>query len=208
MTNEAHSADYEAVLQSIEGQDPDSREGLNTEALLRLSKEERREAEKLLIERIDLDDPRVPPALAEAETRGAVMPMKRHMDEASGRMKVAMALALVKLEALPKADEIVASVLRSGDPDGGMAALAAAEEMRSAEIRDALAWSSVHHPSPDVRAGAGATLFYMAALTKNALAWDFRPIWIRLRNEDEGERRKAFEEICQQVGMPPHLADS
>ena len=112
------------------------------------------------------------------------------------------------LEVVPRADETVAEVLRSGEPDTGLAALAAAEEMRSPKIRDALAWACVHHPAADVRANAGATLFYFADLAEDSLAWDYRPIYLRLTNEDEAVRRKAFEQICGMVGMPPELADS
>jgi len=202
------SEDYKRFVESVIGAGPDWRESVDVEALLRLEKDERRAAEERLIERIPLDDSRAPSALAAAECRGAVMPMKRHMPQASGRMKVAMAEALASLEAIPQADPIVAEVLRDGDADSGFAALAAADEMRSPEIRDALAWAAVHHPTPEVRRAAGANLFYMAGLTDDPLAWDYRPLYLRLGDEDEAKRREAFEEICGIVGMPPELADS
>ncbi|HSN98924.1 MAG TPA: hypothetical protein VLS89_11585 [Candidatus Nanopelagicales bacterium] len=206
MSTEPRSEGYQRFLESVQGVGPEWQESLDVEALLELPKEERREAEKLLIERIEEDDWRAPPALAAAETRGAVMPMKRRMPKAGGRMKVAMAQALATLEAIPAADPIVAEVLREGEADSGMAAVTAAQEMRSPEIRDALAWASVHHPAPEVRANAGATLFYMAGLVTDPLAWDYRPLWMQLRDEDEAARRRAFEEIANTVGMPPDLA--
>jgi len=209
MTTEQRSPLFERFVASVEGSSPEWRESVDTEALLALeSKEERRAAEELLIKRLPDDDWRAPPALAKAECRGAVMPMKRALDEASPRMKVSIAMALEELEAIPKADPLIAEVLRSGDQDGGLAALVAAEEMSSPEIRDALAWSCVHHPSRIIRVNAGAQLYYMAKLATDPLALDFRDVYIELGEEDEAVRRRAFAEIADSVGMPPELADS
>ncbi|XXT21217.1 hypothetical protein WME94_06590 [Sorangium sp. So ce429] len=206
MSDEPTSAGYRRFLDSVKGVHPDVRDTVDVGALLGLSGEERRDAERLLIERLEADDWRAPPALAAAGTRGAVMPMKRRLPRASGRMKVAMARALAALEAIPAADPIVAEVLREGDHDGGMAAVTAAQGMRSPEIRDALAWACVHHPARAVRRNAGAALFYMAGLAADPLAWEHRPTWLRLGDEDEAARRRAFEEIARAVGMPPDLA--
>lgn len=208
MTTAAHSETFERFARSVAGKDPDWRESVDVEALLALEKEERRAAEEMLIQRIAVDDWRVPSALAEAECRGAVMPMKRALaGDANGRMKVAIAMALEKLEAIEKADPIVAEVLREGDPDSGLAALVAAEEMKSPDIRDALAWSCLHHPSRTVRVNAGAQLFYMAGLAEDPMAVDYRSIYMDLGEDDPAVRRKAFEQICDIVGMPPELAD-
>ncbi len=209
MSTEARSQLFLRFVDSIEGKNPDFRESVDTESLLALeSKEEKRDAEELLIKRIGDDDWRAPPALAAADCRGAVMPMKRALDEASPRMKVSIAMALQDLEAIPAADPLIAEVLRSGDPDGGLAALVAAEEMHSPEIRDALAWSCVHHPSRIVRVNAGAQLFYMAKLAPDSMALEFRPVYIDLGEDEEAKRRAAFKDIAEAVGMPPELADS
>jgi hypothetical protein len=202
------SPDYRRFVDSVTGPDPAFREAVDEEALLRLQKEERRSAEELLMKRLDKDDLRAPPALAHAECRGAVMPMKRRLPKASGHMKIAIAEALVTLEAIPRADEIVAEVLRSGgDADGGLAALSASEGMRSAVARNAIAWSCVHHPEREVRCNAGAELFFMADLSADPLSWDFRPYWLRLGEEDPVARRAAFNDICELVGLSPEAAD-
>ncbi|AKT43481.1 hypothetical protein [Chondromyces crocatus] len=206
MSLEHPSHDLVRFLASVEGLGREWQESVDIETLLGLEKDERREAEKLLIERLEIDDWRAPPALAAAETRGAVMPMKRRLPEATGRMRVAMAKALASLEAIPQADEIVAEVIREGDMDSGLAALVAAEPMRSPVIRDALAWACLHHPEFEIRCNAGAMLFYMAGLSPDPLSWDYRPIWLQLGADDEASRRKAFEEICAIVGMPPEVA--
>lgn len=207
MTTEARSDTFQRFAASVAGKSADDRESVDIESLLALEKEERRAAEEMLIERIAADDWRVPSALAAAECRGAVAPMKRALaGDANGRMKVAIALALEKLEAIDKADPIVADVLREGDPDSGLAALVAAEEMKSPDIRDALAWSCLHHPSRTVRVNAGANLFYMAGLAEDPTAMDYRSLYLDLGEDDEAVRRKAFEQICDIVGMPPEVA--
>jgi hypothetical protein len=155
MTTEPLSPDYQRFVESVAGVSPDWRESVDVEALLRLPKDEQRSAIELLIERLPLDDWRAPPALAAVTARGAVGPMKRRLPLANGRMKISIARSLADLEAIPQADEIVAEVLREGDPDSGLVALSAAEEMRSVPIRDALAWACLHHPSPEVRCIAG-----------------------------------------------------
>ncbi|MEP7121142.1 MAG: hypothetical protein ABJE95_09540 [Byssovorax sp.] len=200
------SSDFTRFVESVKGVSADWRETVDTEALLRLEKDERRAAIDLLIEQLELDDWRAPPALVAAVGRGGVMPMKRRLPLCSGRMKISIARALVAFGTIPRTDDIVAEVLRSGDPDGGLVALSEAEELRSVEIRDALAWSCLHHPSPEVRGNAGAVLYYFSGLAEDALAWNFRPFWLPLTEEDPAVRKLAFEEICQHVGMPPDIA--
>jgi len=207
-TEQPRSPLFERFVASVEGSSPEWRESVDTEALLALEGDERRAAEEMLMKRLPDDDWRAPPALAKAKCRGAVMPMKRALDEASPRKKVFIAMALEELEAIPKADPLVAEVLRGGDPDGGLAALVAAEEMTSPDIRDALAWSCVNHPSRVVRVNAGAQLYYLAKLATDPLALDYRSVYIELGEDEEDKRRRAFIPIADTVGMPPELADS
>lgn len=206
MTTEPVSPDYQRFVASVTGPDPQWRDSVDVEALLRLKDEERHEAELLLIDRLRLDDWRAPPALAAASARGGVMPMKRRLPLANGRMRLAIARALAALEAIPQADELVAEVLRSGEPDSGLPALVAAEGMKSEVIRDALAWACLHHPERDVRCNAAAGLLNLANLTTDPLAWNFRPMYLPLGDEDLDVRRAAFEDICKLVGLPPEIA--
>jgi hypothetical protein len=189
------SPDYQSFVASVTGSDSAFREAVDEEALLRLEKDERRSAEELLIRRLDLDDRRAPPALARSECRGAVGPMKRRLPKAEGRMRIAIALALADLGADAHADETVAEVLRSGDHDAGIAALSAAESMRTEPVRQALIWAAQNHPSPDVRGNAGAVLLYAAGVAEDPLAWDYRPMWLPLGDDDPAVRQAAFDQI-------------
>lgn len=208
MSEGAHSPEYTRFLNSLAGADPDSRESLDIEALLALGKEERKNAEELLIERIkEEDDWRAPPALAALRTKRAVRPMKARLGDAKGKMKISLARALVELGALDRIDETVIQVLEEEDPDDGIAALAAADDLDSEPIVQALARASVHHPGPEVRINAGAALLVMAKLDDDPLAWKFRPLYLQLGEEDEKVRREAFAEICKLTQIPPALAD-
>lgn len=206
MTTAPVSPEYTRFVASVTGPDPQWRESVDVDALLSLKDEERHEAELLLLDRLRLDDWRAPPALAAAEARGGVMPMKRRLPLANGRMRIAIARSLAALEAIPRADELVAEVLRSGEPDSGLPALVAAEGLESEVIRDALVWACLHHPERDVRCNAAAVLLNLANLTQDPLAWSFRPMYLPLGDEDIEVRRPAFEEICQLVGLPPEIA--
>ena len=115
MSEAAPSPEYTRFLNSVAGADPAHREELDTAALLVLGKQERKAAEELLIERIkETDDWRAPPALALLRTKRAVRPMKARLGEAKGRMKLALARALVDLGALDRLDALAHVVLAAG----------------------------------------------------------------------------------------------
>jgi hypothetical protein len=202
------SPEYRRFVASVQSPDPAFFESVDEEALLSLEKAERRSAEELLISRLALDDVRAPPALAHATCRGAVMPMKRRLPKATARMRVAIAVALTDLEAIPGPDDTVDEVLRSGDLDGGVTALNAAEELRTEKIRLVLLWSCVHHPDPVVRCNAGAVLLYAAGIAPDPLAWDMRPLWLPLGDEDPVVRRAAFKKVCEVIDVSPSEADN
>lgn len=208
MSDEPASAEYQRFLASVEGVEPDHREELDMPALLALSGEERTRAEELLVERVKTeDDWRVPPAIAEIRLKRAIRPMKERLPTAKGRMRLALARALVDLGALESLDATIVAMLEEGDPEEGISALAAADDLRSPALAKALARASVFHPSPEVRINAGAGLLYMAKLSDDPLVWRYRPLYIHLGEEDEELRRSVFEEICALTGLPPALID-
>ncbi|MDI1446205.1 hypothetical protein [Polyangium sp. 6x1] len=205
--SEAGSEAFRRFVESVEGKSLQWREDVDVAALLSLEGEERRAAEELLMRELDENDTRAPRALAKAECRGAVAPMKAALPKASGRMKVAIALALAELDAGP-ADPIVAEVIRSGDNDSAPAAMAVAREMRSPEIRDALTWACMHHPTATARSSAGSILLYASGASNDPFVWHLRPLYLQLGSEDEATRRKAFVAICEIAQIDPSLADS
>lgn len=209
MSDEPASAEYTRFLASVEGVAPEHREELDMPALLALQGEERTRAEELLVARVKTeDDWRVPPALAELRLKRAVRPMKERLPTAKGRMRLALARALVELGALESIDATIVAMLEEGDPEEGISALAAADDLSgSRELVKALARASVFHPSPEVRINAGAGLLYMAKLTDDPLVWKYRSLYIHLGEEDEELRRSVFAEICVLTGLPPAIID-
>jgi len=208
MSDNPASASFRAFLASVDGSAREYDEELDMPALHALKDDERREAEELLIERVkEEDDWRVPPALAELRVKRAVRPMQARLPEATGRMRIALGQALVDLGALDRLDETVIAMLETDDPDEGISALAAADDLDSKELIKALGHASVHHSGPEVRINAGAALFYIMKCTDDPLAWKYRPLYLPLGEEDEKVRREAFEKICKLTGLPPEIAD-
>src|SRR5690349_13056983 len=106
------SAAYKKFLASVTGSDPDYREELDIDALLALEGDEKNAAADLLVERVkEEDDWRVPPAIAAIRLKRAVRPMKARLGETKGRMRLALAKALVELGALDRIDETVVAML-------------------------------------------------------------------------------------------------
>lgn len=203
----AHSEMFRRFATSVEGVDDKWREDVDMEAYRALDKNERREADELLMSRLDDNDTRAADTLGQVKCRGAVAPMKRALPNASAPMKVAIALAFEELEVSPP-DDIIAEVIRSGDVEGTLPAMSVARRLRSHVIRDALAWACIHHPDPSGRRSAGSILLYASGLTDDPLVFQFRPLYLPLGSDDEATRRKHFEEICRLAQISPSLADS
>lgn len=209
MSDKPPSAEYTRFLESVEGVRPEHREELDMGALLALSGDERRAAEEVLIERMnDTDDWRVPPAIAALNLKRAIRPMNDRLPKAKGRMRLALARALVELGALESIEETVIAMLAEGDPDEGISALAALGAIKPTEaLVKALSRASVHHPGPEVRINAGAHILQMAKVSGDPLVWEYRPLYLQLGEEDEKVRREAFADIGQLTGLPPDFAD-
>lgn len=202
-----HSEMFNRFAKSVEGADLRWREDLDMAAYEALEREERRDADELMMSQLEENDTRAPKVLAQVKCRGAVAPMQRALPNASGRMKVAIALAFDELE-VSKPDDIIAEVIRSGDVGGAKAAMPVARELRSDAVRDALAWACMHHPDPQARRSAGSVLLFASGVSDDPLVFAFRPLYLPLGSDDEATRRKHFEEICNIAQISPSLADS
>lgn len=208
MSERSTSAAYKRFVYSIDAPELDFRESLDLDALAETEGPDREAAEDLLMERVSKeDDWRVPPAIASIRLKRAALPMQQRLPEAKGRMKLALARALVELGALERIDDTVVEMLDGGDRDEGISALAASSGLSSQELVAALSRASVHHASPEVRVNAGAKLLYVTKATKDPLVWKFRPLYLLLNAEDEKVRREVFEKICELSHTSPALAD-
>jgi hypothetical protein len=201
------SANYSRFLASVNGGDPDSRESLDLDALLALEGDEKKSAEDLLVARVkEEDDWRVPPALAALKLKRSVRPMKERLAEAKGRFRLALARALVDMGALDRLDDTVIAMLDEGDPDEGVSAMAATDDLEaSKDLMKALVRASRDHESPEVRTLAGAALIHQSKLDEDPLAWKFRPLYLLLGEEDEATRKEAHQKILEITKLPPDV---
>lgn len=203
-----HSAMFQRFAASVAGKDDKWREDLDKDAFDALDKKEQREAQELVMRTFEDNDTRGPAFLADVECRGAVAPMKRALPNASGSMKVAIALALETLD-VDTADATLVEVLQSGDSNGGLLAIS---EIRTRDFTDevikTLAWACMRHPDASVRKSAGSILIYRSGVTDDPFALSFRPIYLTLGSEDIDKRREAFRDVCEIARFPPNLADT
>lgn len=208
MNRKNPSVALQRFIHSVDAPDLDFCETLDLSALSETEGPDRVAAEDLLLRRAaEEDDWRVPPAIAAIGLERAVPTLRRRLPEARGRMRLALARALVELGALEGIDEIVAEMLDGGDRDEGISALAASMGLPSRVILAALARAALHHPSPEVRVNAGADLFYVSGKTKDPLAWKFRPIYLLVAEPEEDKRCDTFGKICDLVQLPADLRE-
>jgi HEAT repeat protein len=202
--SEQSSPQFSSFVDSVRGIDPAWRESVDEDSLIALKDAERREAESLLIERLEGDDWRIPPALSAMKSRRAIPALKQRLSTAQGKMRLAIARALVDLGGMERIDETVAEVLHEGEYTGGLAALTAAEDLAPSEpLVKAVQWASLHHPEPAVRSSAGAMLLYLAGIADEPTAWDHRALYSNLSEQDEKKRELSYKTICALAGRDP-----
>src|SRR5688572_23848713 len=105
------SALFTRFAESVQGGDPEWRDSVDEEALLALQGPERAEAESLLIAQLEKDDWRAPPALVLADVKRAIPALRDRLSKAKGKMRLAVAQALVDFGDRPDIDDVIAEVL-------------------------------------------------------------------------------------------------
>ena len=115
------SHDFEQFYESCFG---DSlgivRDGINEKAILNLQGDERKEAEKLLLQSLGTDKDtysRPVIALGLLRSKEAVEPLKKRLVTASDIDQIQIALALFRIEKYPEAGQIVVDCLKENKPD-------------------------------------------------------------------------------------------
>jgi hypothetical protein len=94
---------------------------------------------------------------------------------------------------------VVETLLRMEDNGAFGEALEQSEEYPSERVKLALLKCAKEHPSQGVH--CAAMLYYHAGLAKEAFDWDHRPFFLRFNPDDEEDRARAFEELCQKTGL-------
>jgi HEAT repeat protein len=96
------------------------RDGVNEKAILNLQGDERKEAEKLLLQSLGTDKDaysRPVIALGLLRSKEAVEPLKERLATASGIDRIQTALALFRIEKYPAAEKIVIDCLKENNSD-------------------------------------------------------------------------------------------
>jgi HEAT repeat protein len=115
------SHDFEQFYESCFGDSFEIvRDGVNEKATLTLQGEERKEAEKLLLQSLGTDKDtysRPVIALGLLRSKEAVEPLKKRLVTASDIDRIQTALALFRIEKYPEAEKIVVDCLKENNPD-------------------------------------------------------------------------------------------
>src|SRR5687767_3970850 len=168
-------------------------DGLDEEALLSLSGEEREEAERLLIEGMKTGDYRPAAGLAALRSPRTAELLRAGLPLVHGRPCVEVGLALWRMEEYRPAMEAIIGVLRR-DHDWGnrLDAARALREVRTPESEAAL-WKALDDREMLVRYHSAASLLEMhgipAGIEKS------HPLTIKVMTEEKKERAGAIKEL-------------
>jgi hypothetical protein len=178
-------------------------EGYDLDALARCDDAEKRQAARLLADKLasgggwrDVD------AL---ETLGYDLggpPMHqaylRHADPEI-RLRAGLALQNWKAPIPVDVDEMVVEIIRNADDGGLTYMLQMAEANPTPKVRQALL-DKVRTGERTARIHCAALLLYLAGEAKEAFDWDHRPFFLRF-GEDGPDREKAFQELKKRIGL-------
>jgi len=174
--------------------------GYDLEALEKASPEERSAIEKVLISTKG-HDWRDMEALAELNTPRSRKALGDAFD--AGDLRVRMAVISYAPDTVnfnEKLETIVHS-LRIGNIYGGLShALDLVQEFHPPEVVEEL-FHGVQEREGEVAVNFAAMLLFIYGKAEDPFDWSQRPFLLRFNTDDGDERRKAFLELCQKIGV-------
>jgi hypothetical protein len=177
------------------------------DALDALSDDEKREIEEQLVTRAGADWRDVQ-ALDRLGTPRALCALERTLvtKELEIRVEAAACLARRGLLAGERLDQLIVDSLAHATISNGMVkTLAFAQERLTLPVLRQL-FECAEKGNDDIRLHAAALIHYLFGVSKTAFDWDRRPFYLRFVSKDRKERRKAFIQLCRDVGADPeHL---
>jgi hypothetical protein len=175
-------------------------DGLDEQALLSLTGEERDEAERLLLAAAasGSTDYRVAAGLRSLRSHKALDLLKQRLESAQGRDRVETALGLWQMEEYAPAIAAIASVLHSAAFWGDR--LDAARALAHVPTQDSVnaLLEALHDPQDLVRYHAAASLLKMHGEYRPD-GLDTDPLAIELMSDDEAERKTALETLHERI---------
>jgi hypothetical protein len=174
--------------------------GYDLEALEQASPEERSSIEKVLISSKGRDW-RDMEALAELDTPRSRKELREAF--AAGDLRVRMAVISYAPDIVnhnEKLETIVHS-LRIGNIYGGLShALDLVQEFHPPEVVEEL-FRGVQEREGEVAVNFAAMLLFIHGKATEPFDWSQRPFLLRFNTDDADERREAFLELCQKIGV-------
>ena len=170
------------------------------EALASVSPEELVKLEALLVRRKDADW-RDAEALATINSPATLRALQESLKGPNREVRIRAAELLYAAGLLDSLDDVIVEGLRFGELGEGLAQaerLAAAHP--SAAVKAALLLGALS--SNDGRAVRFVgILFFLHGKASEPFDWNQRSFFLRFKTSDRRERRKAFDEMCQLIGV-------
>lgn len=175
-------------------------EPYDLEALDAVSPDERAELEALLVQRKN-NDWRDVEALAKLKSPAALHALKESMTGPSREVRIRAAELLHRMGELDSLDAVIVEGLQFGELGEG---LAQAERLSASHPSEAVKSALLHGAlcSSDGRAVRFAgILLFVHGKASEPFDWSHRSILTRFSKQDLRERRQAFDELCEMLGV-------
>lgn len=181
-------------------------DGLDENALLSLTGEEREQAEKLLIAALGTSDYRPASGLAALQSSEAASKLKEDLPNSSGSARIQTARALWQIEKYPPAEKALVEVLQTDSFWGTR--MEAARELRNVSTPGVISalWKALKEDSSDlVRSHAAASLLSLYNIS--TYNYDKDSLAIRVMDESKENRDKAIKKLEQLIKREGRLGE-
>ena len=176
--------------------------GYDLDALDAMTPEERREAEELVIAR-HAADWRDVEALDRIGSERALAELEQGLHARSLEVRLSVARRLRergRLDALALGRILVDALDQASAMNGLTRTLDLAAAHPTPAVRSKLLWCALHGGS-DLRVHAAALVHFLHGCATSEFDWDHRPFYLRFADASLEERRAAYRELCEQIGV-------
>ena len=176
--------------------------GYSVDLLKQMTPEEREGVEKILVNRQPRDwrDIEALAMIDSDMSRSVIESALKSTDPAIRRE--AMKYAGEKANPADREKLIIHAIRTKAIFDGLSQTLDEIEEFHTPAIVDALFHGALDGDG-EAAVHFAAMLFFLHGKSREAFDWDHRPFFLRFNTTDRNERRAAFKELCQTVGVDP-----
>lgn len=196
------SENFQNFQQSLTANDPAWMDDFDLEALDALEGAERAQAEQILIERLELEDRRVPRALAAMKSASAVAPLTRLLDSAHGGVRVEVVMALWELQKFEGTVDHLLTILRAAEAADRLSAAHYLSDFKEPRVNEALLTAAEKDPDPDVRATAATSLLLIHGVMESPFDISQGNLLIGIASDDAACRAAALSTLGDLLQNP------